>query len=335
MKLHWQTHTYLLKFPFRIARSVRTQVESVCIELEHDGIVGRGEAVPSARYGESIESTIAFLQKLDLAEFPSPFYREDILDHADAMAEGNHAAKCAVDLALHDWMGKALGRPLHQIWGLNPARTAPCSYTIGIGTEEEIRHKLEEATDFPILKVKLGSEHDRKTMDTIRSLTDKKLYVDVNEGWKTRDLALERVRWLRDYGVLFVEQPMPAAQADDLRWLRDHSELPLMADESFIRLRNLPAVAQAFDGINIKLMKCTGLREAQRIIAAARALGMKVMLGCMIESSIAISAGAQLSPLVDYADLDGNVLISNDPFDGIRNTAGVLQLNDRPGLGLR
>ncbi|MCK9409979.1 MAG: dipeptide epimerase [Bacteriovoracaceae bacterium] len=334
MKISWKQYDLQLKHTFRISRGARNVVPVIILTLEHDGIIGYGEASPAKRYGESLETIDAFFRKTNLSQFDSPLQLEDILTNVDSIEAGNTSAKCAVDLALHDWIGKKLGVPLYQLWGLNPKKTAQCSFTIAIDTKEIVEQKVREAAEYPILKVKVGLDNDEEMITTIRRVTDKVLYVDANEGWKDKHLALERIKWLKDQNVEFVEQPMPAEQFDDLKWLRDKSDLPIIADESVLRLSEVPKLAEAFDGINIKLMKCTGVREAMRMINTARALNMKVMMGCMIESAVGISAGAHLSPLLDYADLDGNVLISNDPFDGVRNIKGALTLNDMPGLGV-
>ncbi|HLP18604.1 MAG TPA: dipeptide epimerase [Bacteroidota bacterium] len=334
MKLHSYRYDLELKHVFRISRSARTTIPTVLIELDHDGIIGYGEASPNARYGETQETVEAFFSKLDLSRFESPFLIDDIMRYVDSIAEHQTAAKCGIDIALHDWVGKKLGTPLYTLWGLNPARTPLCSFTIGIDTPEIVRRKVMEAADFPILKIKVGTDNDEEMIRTIRSVTDKVIRVDANEGWKDRQMALERILFLQDNNVEFIEQPMPASQIDDIRWLRERVSMPIIADESVIRLTDLPVLAQAYDGINIKLSKCTGIREALRMISTARALQMNVMLGCMIESSVGIAAAAHLSPLVDYADLDGNVLIHNDPFEGVRNIKGVLELGNAPGLGV-
>lgn len=334
MKLSWKQYDLKLKHMFRISRSARDVAPVMILEIVHDGITGYGEASPTNRYGENLETIAAFFAKTDLSRFESPMQLEDILNFVDTLAPGNTSAKCAIDIALHDWVGKKLGVPLYQLWGLNPAKTAQCSFTIAIDSKEVVEQKVREADEYPILKVKVGLDNDEEMINTIRSVTDKVLYVDANEGWKDRNIALEKIKWLKDQNVEFVEQPMPSNQFDDLKWLRDKCDLPLIADESVLRLSEVPKLAEAFDGINIKLMKCTGVREAMRMINTARALKMKVMMGCMIETAVGISAGAHLSPLLDYADLDGNVLISNDPFDGVRNIKGSLQLNNLPGLGV-
>ncbi|MBW7887066.1 MAG: dipeptide epimerase [Bacteroidetes bacterium] len=334
MKLSWKQYDLKLKHTFRISRSARDTAPVVILTLEHDGIIAYGEASPSSRYGESVETIEAFFSKINLSRFDSLFFIDDILKYVDSISIGNTAAKCAVDLALHDWIGKKLDVPLWKMWGLNPANAPLCSFTIAIDSKEIVKQKIREAEEYPILKVKVGLDNDKEMIETIRKITDKPLYVDANEGWKTREKALESVKWLQDQNVVFVEQPMPAAQFDDIQWLREHSHLPLIGDESVIRLSDIPKLAQAYSGINIKLMKCTGLREAMKMIHTAQATGLKIMMGCMIETAVAISAGAQLSPLLDYCDLDGNVLISNDPFEGIRNTKGKMILQNKPGLGV-
>ncbi len=197
-----------------------------------------------------------------------------------------------------------------------------------------IEQKVREAEPYPILKIKLGGENDKEILRAIRNVTKKTIRVDANEGWKVKERAVEKIKWLEQEGVEFVEQPMPASDLAGTAWVRERINLPLIADENSLRLRDVPKLQGAFDGINIKLMKCTGLREAVQMINAARACNMKVMVGCMVESSVAISASAQLSPMIDYADLDGNVLITNDPFDGVRSLDGKLTLSDRPGLGV-
>lgn len=334
MKLSWKRYDLQLKHTFRIARNARDFVPVVILSLEHDGIIAYGEASPNVRYGEDFETLNKFFEQIDLTKFDSPFSMDEILQDVDSIAFGNNSAKCAVDIALHDWIGKKLNIPLWKMWGLNPANAPLSSFTIAIDTKEIVQQKVLEAVDFPILKIKAGLENDREMIDAIREITDKPIYVDANEGWKTREKALESVKWLKDKNIVFIEQPMPAEQFTDIKWLRDHSEIPLIADESVLHLADVPKLAEAFDGINIKLMKSAGIREATRMIHAAQATGMKVMMGCMIETAVGISAAAQLTPLLDYCDLDGNVLISNDPFDGCRNIKGKLKLTEKAGLGV-
>jgi L-alanine-DL-glutamate epimerase-like enolase superfamily enzyme len=305
------------------------------VEVERDGLFGCGEAAMPPYLGESQASATAFFTRAAplLAGVADPFQLEDILPAIDALAPGNPAAKAALDIALHDWIGKKLGAPWFRFWGLDPAKTPVTSFTIGIDTAEVVRQKTREAGIYKIIKVKLGRENDREMIETIRSVTDKPITVDANQGWTDRSQALHMIEWLAGRGVVFIEQPMPKAQLDDTAWLHDRSPLPLIADENCQRLADVTRLVGAFHGINIKLMKCTGLREAHKMITLARAHGLKTMLGCMTETSCAISAAAQLSPLVDWADLDGAVLISNDPFDGATIVDGKITLSNRPGIG--
>lgn len=333
MHLRHSPYTLELKHAFNIANNSRTTTPAVLVEVERDGITGYGEAAMPPYLGENQATAAAFLDKVDLKRFSDPFQLEEILPTIDALAPGNTAAKAAVDIALHDWIGKKLGAPWHRIWGLNAAKAPVTSFTIGLDTAEIVRQKTREAAPYKIIKVKLGRDTDRMMIETIRSVTDTPITVDANQGWTDREEAVRKIEWLATQNVLFIEQPMPKAQLDDTAWLRERSPLPLIADESCQRLADIARLRGVFDGINIKLMKCTGLREAYRMIVLARALGLKVMLGCMTETSVAISAAAQLSPLVDWADLDGAVLIRNDPFDGATIVDGKITLPNRPGIG--
>jgi len=329
-------HTLELRHAFTIATASRTTTPAVIVTVERDGVVGYGEAAMPPYLGESQASAAAFLERVDLARFADPFQLEEILPAIDALAPGNTAAKAAVDIALHDWIGQKLGAPWFRIWGLDPAKAPVTSFTIGIDTPEVVRQKTVEAAPYKIIKVKLGRDPatDRRLIETIREVTDRPITVDANQGWKIRDEALRMSEWLATRNVIFIEQPMPKEQPDDTAWLRARSPLPLIADESVQRLADVRRAVGVFDGINIKLMKCTGLREAHKMITLARALDLKVMLGCMTETSCAISAAAQLSPLADWADLDGALLIKNDLFTGTTIVDGKITLPDRPGLGL-
>jgi len=334
MKLKFHYHELKLRHPFTISRSSNSVKPCIIVELEHDGIIGYGEAAPSERYGENKDTVQKFLGKVDLSHFSSPLLLEDILDYVGGIESGNTSAKAAIDIALHDWVGKKLGVPVWKLFGLNKDKTLTTSYTIGIDSIEMIEKKVIEAEQFPILKVKVGVPNDEEIIKTIRELTDKIIRVDANEGWKSKEQALDKILWLEEQKIEFVEQPMPASDIDGTAWLKERVHIPLIADESVKQLSDIHNLDGAFDGINIKLMKCSGMRGMFRMIHTARALNMKIMLGCMIESSIGISAAAQLSPLVDYADLDGNLLIKNDPFAGVSVMNGKLVLNDSPGLGV-
>ena len=336
MILRFTPYTAELRHAFTIATASRTSTPGMLVEVEHDGVIGYGEASMPPYLGETQASVAAFLARVDLGRFPDPFQLGEILPAIDALAPGNTAAKAAVDIALHDWIGKKLGAPWHRIWGLDPTKAPVTSFTIGIDTPEVVRQKTREAAPYKIIKVKLGRDPatDRALIDAIREVTDRPITVDANQGWTDRAEALRMIEWLATRGVIFIEQPMPKENPDDTAWLRERSPLPLIADESVQRLPDVRRALGVFDGINIKLMKCTGLREAHEMITVARALGLKVMLGCMTETSCAISAAAQLSPLVDWADLDGALLIKNDVFLGTTVVDGKLTLNDLPGIGV-
>ena len=323
-----------LKYTFTISRGSEDVAEVVITELEHEGIVGYGEASPSARHHESRTTVREFLRKVQLGRWESPFLLEEIDRSLDSITQWSGAARASVDIALHDWVGKSLGMPLWKLWGLDRRKTPRTSYTVGLDRLDVMERKVREAEEFPILKVKVGVPEDREIIRTIRNVTDKPVRVDANEGWRTKEVALEKIKWLEGEGIEFVEQPMPAQDLASCAWLRERVNLPIIADENCVRLQDIPKLKDAFDGINIKLMKCGGLREALRMIHTAKAFGMKIMLGCMIESSVAISAAAHLSPLVDYADLDGHILITDDPFVGVKVVDGKLELNDSPGLGV-
>jgi L-Ala-D/L-Glu epimerase len=334
MAMTWKPFTIQLRHVFTIATSSRTTTPDVLVEIAHDGVVGYGEASMPPYLGETQETCAAFLAKVDLAKYPNPFELETILADVDAVAPGNQAAKAAVDIALHDLVGKLMRRPWYDIWGFNPAKTPYTTFTIGIDTPDVVRQKVKEAGEFKLLKVKLGRDNDHEMIETIRSVTDRPLTADANQGWKDRQKALDEVAWLKERNVLFVEQPFPKeAPLADFAWLTERSPLPIIADESCQRLADVRKLAGAFSGINIKLMKSTGMREAHKMLVLARALGMKVMLGCMTETSCGISAAAHLSPMVDWADLDGALLISNDPFKGATVVDGKVTLTPAPGIG--
>ncbi len=335
MKLSFRPYELRLKHAFTLAGSSRTTTPVMLIELEYDGLVAYGEASLPPYLGESQETVANFLKKIDLSAFNDPFRMDEILEYIDGIEAGNSAAKACVDIALHDLVGKIMGQPWYKIWGLNPDNSPLTSFTIGIDTPELIVQKTKEAAEFKILKVKMGRNNDKELVETIRSLTNVPLCVDVNQGWKDKYQALDMIHWLKEKGTVFVEQPMPGDQTDDMAWLTAKSPLPTIADEAFQRLGDIPKLKDVYSGINIKLMKSTGMREAKKMIDVARALDMKVMIGCMTETSCAVSAASQLSPLVDWADLDGALLISNDVFEGMKVIDGKISLPELPGIGIR
>ena len=336
MHLRFFPYELQLRHTFTVSSFSRTTTPGVQVEIDYEGLTGYGEASMPPYLGQSVESVSAFLSKVHLEQFADPFCLEDILRYVDSLSPGDSAAKAAVDIALHDLVGKLLGAPWYRIWGFDPAKAPLTTFTIGIDTPEVVREKTLEAADrFRILKVKLGTPRDRELIESIRSVTQLPLAVDANQGWTDRFQTLDRIYWLKEQGVVMVEQPFPVGALDDSAWLTERSPLPIFADESVQRLADVRRLSGAFSGINIKLMKCTGMREAHKMVTLARALGMKVMLGCMTETSCAVSAAAQLSPAVDFADLDGNLLISNDRFSGVGLSEGRLVLPSDPGIGVK
>jgi len=335
MIFRFKPYELQLKHVFTLASGSRTSTPVMLTEIEFDNVIGYGEASMPPYLGESHETANKFLAKVDLSGFSSPFFMEEILAYVDQIAPGNYAAKASVDIALHDLVGKLMNQPCYRIWGLNPERTPNTSFTIGIDKPGVVKEKVKEAAPYKILKVKLGQGNDKEMIQTVRSVTDTLICVDVNQGWTDRKQALEMTHWLKEQGVVFVEQPMPKANIDDNAWLTQNSPLPIIADEAIQTIADFKNVQGAYSGINIKLMKCGGMRAAYTMISMARALGMKVMIGCMTETSCAVSAASQLSPLVDWADLDGNLLISNDLFEGVTVVDGKITLPDRPGIGIR
>lgn len=334
LKLSYKPYTLELKHVFTIATSSRTTTPVVLTEIEYDGIVGYGEASMPPYLGESHQTVTDFLSKVDLSKYDNVFDLENILSDVDKLAPGNPAAKASVDIALHDLIGKLLNQPWYNIWGFDKEKTPYTSFTIGIDTPDVVRTKVQEAEEYKVLKVKLGRETDKEMIETIRSVTDKPITVDVNQGWTNKEVALDMIYWLNERNILFIEQPMPKTQIDDIAWVTERSPLPIIGDESIQRLEDVKKAYGVFSGINIKLMKCTGMREAHKMILLARSLGMKVMIGCMTETSCAISAASHLSPMVDWADLDGALLIKNDVYDGTKIIDGKVTLMDRPGIGV-
>ena len=335
MSLRFYPYELQLAHTFTVSSYSRNTTPGVQVEIEYDGITGYGEASMPPYLGHSVESVCTFLSNVDLKQFSSPFLLEDIMSYLDTISPGDAPAKAAIDIALHDLTGKLLGAPLYQIFGYNPEKTRPTTFTIGIDTPEVVRQKTQECADrFNILKIKVGLDSDEQMIRTIRSVTNLPLAVDANQGWKDRQKALDEIFWLKENGVVLVEQPLPKERLDDTAWLTERSPLPIIADEAIQRLRDIPAIKGAYNGINIKLMKCTGLLEARKMIAYARAEGMMVMVGCMTETSCACTAAAQLAPAADFCDIDGNLLISNDLFKGVTVSDGLLKLPSGPGLGL-
>ena len=333
LNLSYKPNELRLRHAFNLARNSRTTTPDVLVELEYDGIIGYGEASMPPYLGESIESVCKFLSMLDLQQFSDPFRIEEILSYVDGVMPDNRAAKASVDIALHDLLGKIMGQPWYKIWGLSPEKTPNTSFTIGIDKPDVVRQKVEEAAPYKVLKVKMGLDNDKELVEIIRSMTDRPLCVDANQGWTDKEKALEMCYWLKERGCMFVEQPFDKKMIDETAWLRERSPLPIIADEFLQRLTDVMRAYQVYDGINIKLMKSTGMHEAYKMAVLAKSLGMKLMIGCMTETSCAISAAAQLAPMAQWVDLDGNLLIANDSFDGVKVIDGKITLFDKPGHG--
>ncbi len=335
IRLSYEPYELQLRHTFTVSSYSRKSTPGVQVKVEYEGYTGYGEASMPPYLGQSVESVISFLNKVDLSGFNDPLRLDSILNHIGSLSQEDSAAKAAVDIALHDLVGKLIGLPWWRIWGLDKEKAPDTTFTIGIDTPEIVREKTRECADrFNILKVKVGLDNDKEMISTIREITDLPLAVDANQGWKDKHQALDEIFWLKENGVVMVEQPMAKENIDDNAWITERSPLPIFADEAIQRLSDIPSVKGAYHGINIKLMKCTGMREAWKMVNYARAEGMKVMLGCMTETSCAVSAAAQLSPAVDFADLDGNLLITNDLYKGMEVKDGHITLNEMPGIGI-
>ncbi len=329
MRLTYHTTDLKLKHPFRISRSVTELKKNVIVRIDE----GIGEAAPSQYYGENADTVIQCLEQVKDQLGDDPFRIESILRNLNKKIQGNYSAKAAIDMALHDLVAKRLNIPVYKLLGLDGSKPLITSYTIGIDTPEKMKEKTKLAEEFLVYKVKVGVEGDVEMVKAVREVTDARIRVDVNAGWSA-DEAVERINQLKEYDIEFVEQPVDPKDKAGLKRIKEKSDVPIIIDEQLMTTKDIPNFVGLCDGINIKLAKCGGIREALRMIHVARAHGLKVMLGCMIESSVGISAAAQLGSLADYLDLDGNLLVSDDPYEGPRLDKGKLHLSDLPGLGV-
>ncbi len=311
MKIEFKEYQLALNYPFKISDFSRTSTPLVFVTLSEDGVEGIGEASMPPYLGESKESAFTFLSKVKIDKFTSI---QEILQYVDGIDKGNNAAKAAIDIALHNWYCSKHNIPLYKYFNSDVTKMPLTSFTIGIDTKEVLIEKVKDAEPFQRIKIKLGTEHDKEIVNTIRSITHKEIVVDANRGWKTKEYAAEMIDWLATKNCLLVEQPMPVEQLEDMVWLKSRAALPLFADESCKRLVDVDIVKDGFHGINIKLMKSTGLQEAQKMIHRARELSLQIMIGCMSESSCGILAAAALAPQCDYADLDSTWMVKNNPF---------------------
>jgi L-alanine-DL-glutamate epimerase-like enolase superfamily enzyme len=318
-----------LVHPFTIARGTEEVARTAVFRLKHDGLEGLGESVPIPRYKESVESVIAYYREHPVRG-DDPYLLDELLDGIPV------AARCGLDIALHDLIGKDCDKPLYRLLGLDPAKTPVTSFTIGISDRETTLRKVAEIGEHPVMKVKLGLgsvKEEVETIELIRSKYTGTIRIDANEGW-TAEQAVDVLRELERFDIEFCEQPIKAGHPEQLRYVKERSNIPIVTDEDSLVAEDLPRLYGCVDGINVKLVKCGGIRAGIKMIHTARALGMKVMLGCMVESQISATAAAQISPLVDWADIDGPFLTKEDPFSGITYRDGKIVLPGGPGLGV-
>ena len=339
LELEWCPFTAKMKHVFTISNSSRTTTPIVLTRITYDGYVGYGEAAMPPYLGETPNSAIDYLKNARpvLKTFKDPFMIGEIMAEMDAITTNNCAAKASVDIALHDLVGNMIGQPWWKIWGFNPKNCPYNSFTVGLADRAEVLEKAKEAaSEGHLIKVKLGrtEEQDKMMINTIREVTDTTICIDANQGWKDKHYALDMINWLATKNVNMIEQPMPKLMLEETGWLTERSPLPIMADEACQRLSDVKKLYGHYSGINIKLMKCTGLHEAREMVSLAQALGMKLMIGCMTETSVAIAAGAQIAPVCEWTDLDGNWLIANDVFHSSTVEDGRIVPSSKPGLGL-
>ncbi|QQL51602.1 dipeptide epimerase [Mucilaginibacter ginkgonis] len=334
MKLSYQPFELELRHRFTIAKFSRTSTPLMLVQVEHEGQIGYGEASMVPYMGESYDTATAFLNKLDMGRIRFPFSFDMITSYLDSIAAGQPAIKAAIDIALHDLDGKLQNKPCWQLLGTEPARMPDTSFTVGIDTPEVLREKIKGGDDCEIIKVKLGRDNDKELINTIRSITGKPLFVDANQGWTDRQKSLEMTHWLHEQGVLLIEQPMAKTDPESNAWLSARSPVPIIGDEAVQRLADVGPAANVYNGINIKLMKSGGTHEAKLMINKARELNLKLMIGCMSETSCATLAAAALAPQCDWADLDGPFLTANNPYKMPQFTDGKWVLNNHAGLGL-
>lgn len=335
MRLKFYPYTLKLKQRFTISTHSRLATPDVIVEIEHDGITGYGEASLPPYLDEDQQSVISFLNKVNLNQFKNPLDLDSVIQKINETELGNNAAKAAIDIALHDLIGKMLDIPLYRYLNIPKKNDIFSSYTLSISDAESLKERIKEASKFKFLKVKLGTKDDKKIIKTIRSVTSKSLFVDVNQGWSDKYFALDMIDWLKEQNVILIEQPLVKENLKDASWLTERSPLPVIADEAIKGFDDLDKIKNVYSGINIKLMKAGGINQAYQMIQKSRELNLKVMIGCMTETSCAITAASHLSPLADWVDLDGAELISNDLFSGMKIIDGKIVIPESPGLGVK
>ena len=333
-KIRYHSYKLNMQHVFRIARGARNSTPLILTAIQFEDVVGYGEGSMPPLYGETHESAMQFLSKVDLSHFKDPFDIDGIMAYVDGIAPGNTAVKASIDIALHDIAGKLRKLPCYELLGLPGVASVITAKTISIDTPEIIKTRTLEAKEFQFLKLKLGSDIDHEIVKAVREVSSQSLFVDANQGWKDKFKALDNIYWLKERGVIFVEQPMPVEMEEEMAWLKERSPLPIVGDEGIQRLKDVENADNFYHGINIKLVKSTGLNEGLKMARLAKKKGLKVMLGCMSETSCAISATFHLAALADWVDLDGNLGVTNDPYRGIETIKGKLINNDIPGIGL-
>jgi len=334
MKLTYYPYTIKLKDRFTVSSNSRLATPAVMVEINHNGLTGFGEASLPPYLKEDQTSVLNFLNQVNLSQFTDPLQLDRILDYLNNCRDENFAAKAGVDIALHDLVGKILNVPLYKYLEISPAEKRFTSYTIGISEDEELTVKIREASQFKFLKIKLGTGNDREIVERIRSITSVPLFVDINQGWKDQYYALDMINWFKEQNIILVEQPLSKENLKDAAWLKERSPLPIIADEAVQRIDDLEKVSEAYSGVNIKIMKAGGIHHAHSMVKKAKELGLKIMIGCMTETSCAIAAASHLSPLADWVDLDGAELISNDLFAGMKIVEGRVEIPGTAGLGV-
>lgn len=334
MKISFTPYTLLFRHTFRVAGAKdRSSSDIGIIQLNSGGVIGYGEAAPSKFWGENLQQVQEVVNKIDFKTHLNPLVYELILKEIAEEYQPPQAFMAALDMALFDCIGKKMRIPTKRFFGFVTKKVPQTSFTIGFADLDTIEKKVTEAEACPILKIKLGTSYDIEIIERIRSITKKPIRVDANEGW-LKEEAVEKIRWLETQNVQFVEQPLSSKKNEDMIWVKERVSLPLVADESVKNSTSITNIKDYFDGINIKLMKCGGILEAIKMVRLAREHQLKIMVGCMTESSLGIAAASNLLPLVDYADLDSFLLVNNDPFDGLNLVDGQLQVSETFGLGV-
>lgn len=336
MKLSYSFYDLKRKYPFTISGHTFITDTTIFVKIEHKGFTGYGESAPGYYFDETIEDFTGYLDKLDFEQFDNPLAMDDILDYCARIADGKlTSARAAIDIALHDLYGKIIHKPSYTIYNVDPATMPETTFTIGIDKPEIIRKKVLEVSGFKRLKIKLGGPNDKEIVETIRSVTDLPITVDANQGWKDKNEALDMIHWLNERNTIFIEQPMPVEAWDDNAWVTENSPLPTVGDEAILTINDVPKARGVYSGVNIKLVKCGGIREGYKIVQKARELGLKLMIGCMGEASVGILGAATIAPLCDWVDLDSTWLFTNNPYEHPELVDGIIRLSSEPGLGLK